>query len=177
MICSSINVGGGGAVLKELVTNLTDNETLINAVVLVNSNPAYLPTYIGKYQEGNNWVFQYSFPNTPDYTEFGAGAGLANFIASNFKTIAILLVALAGVTIVWLWRDVETKQSETEGKLSDNTTATIQSCLDNPSLTAEQKAKCIEEVLAALKKGTDWGPIVLVGAGILGLAYILGNRK
>lgn len=168
--------GGNGKVQKELVTNLTDNESLIIAAVFATSNVNLHPVFIRKYQEGDNWVFLFEF-DVPlfDYAEFGAGAGLARFIEMNWKSISYLLAILGIGAIVWVWREPETKHEEVRGKVSDNTQTEIDAILNNPELTPEQKTTLIEEILKGAGETTDWaGALIGLGA-LLGLAYVAGE--
>ncbi len=162
---------------KELVTNLTSNESLIKAAVFFSSSPGVSQQYVGKRQEGNNWVFSfdlYHYDSTT-YAEMGAGAGLANFIAKNWSSIAALLVSLGVVAIVWLWRDAVTAQPERDVKISDNDTKNIAEVLDDPSLTADQKQKLIEEILKKSYGGTDWQTTIIIIVIIIAVAYIVSS--
>ncbi|SNQ62048.1 hypothetical protein [Candidatus Methanoperedens nitratireducens] len=173
-----VTLPGTGKVKKELVTNLTDNEALIIAAVWATSNPSSRPTFFKKYQEGSNWVFQFEFTKTPDYAEFGAGAGLLRFIEANWKSISYLLAILGIGAIVWLWREPQTKAEEVRGKISDNTQSEIDTILSNQSLTPAQKQALIEAILRNVpgeKKETDWGGIVLPVAGLIAAAYVIGE--
>ncbi len=141
-----------GPIIKELVTNLTDNETLVKAAVFSTAPDIYTYTYLGKYREGNNTVFKFEYKKPAiDYVEFGAGAGLANFVAANWKSIASLLALLGVASMVWMWRDAVTKQVEVQGKISDNTKSNLDSVLNDRTLTSDQKAALIEEILKSGK--------------------------
>lgn len=153
--------------IKELVTNLTDNEFLIKAVVGINFE------YLGKYPEGNNWVFQ--FNKIGEYIELGIAAGLAKFVQANFKTIAALLATWGVVSIVWFWRDAVTKKEEVKGEISDDVRDVITKILQDPTLTPEQKVILIEEVLrrATYKEPLSLSTVALAGIIVVGSALLL----
>lgn len=167
----------GRTVRKELVTNLSSDETIVNVVVKSGSNIGCIYQYVGKRQEGTNWVFSYDFHDVDNcgYAELGAGAGLTKFIANNWASIAKLLVVLGVVTIVWLWRDAQTAQPEAEATISTNDTTNIGNVLDNPSLTPEQKESLIAKILQKSYSSTDWATTALYAVGILAGAYVLGT--
>jgi len=149
--CTTEGTSCGTVITKELVTNLTSDENLIKAVIVMTETPGKY-TYVRKYQEGADWVFVFNCNTEFNYLEFGAGAGLAKFIGANWTSIAWLLATAGIITIVWMWRDVSTKAIELEGKLSDDTTNRIKLITDNTELTPEEKAKLISEVLGAYKE-------------------------
>ncbi len=161
---------------KELVTNLTSNETIVKAaVILVETTNA---TYVSKYQEGQNWVFVFEFDREPAYVELGAGATFAKFVAKNWATIAAVLVGLGVVAIVWLWRDAVTAVPEAQAQISANDTQSLAEILNNPTLTPEQKTSLVETVLKKTYgdlTGADSGSYILYGIGILAAAYIIGE--
>lgn len=138
-------------VIKELVTNLTTDENLIKASIILTGTVADDYTYVGKYTEGINTVFQFRVVKGVDYAEFGAGAGLSNFITANWKSIASLLALLGVASIVWAWRDSITKNVDVQGKISDDIKDNITEILADKTLTAEQKSALISEVLKAVK--------------------------
>ncbi len=147
-----------GPIIKELVTNLTDNEDLVKASQFFTGSVCEKYTYLGKYREGNSTVFKFQFEKTCTAAEMGAGGGLANFIAANWKSIASLLALLGVGAIVWMWRDAVTKQVEVQGKISDNTTSNITKVLNDSTLTPDQKSRLIEEILKSnyvAPKGLD----------------------
>ncbi len=60
----------------------------------------------------------------------------------------IYMLALLGVaSMVWMWRDAVTKQVEVQGKISDNTKSNLDAVLNDSTLTPDQKARLIEEIL------------------------------
>ncbi len=169
----------GNKLRKELVTNLTSNETIVRAaVILAETTNA---TYISKYQEGQNWVFVFEFDREPAYVELGAGATFTKFVAKNWKTIAAVLVSLGVVAIVWLWRDAVTAVPEAQAQISANDTQSLAEILNNPTLTPEQKTSLVETVLKKTygdltgATGADSGSYILYGIGILAAAYIIGE--
>ena len=178
MLCTSVTVGGG-TVVKELVTNLTDNEALIQAAVFVGvSDMCTQYTFIEKYQEDSNWVFKFEINKTCDVVALGF-SGLTKFISNNFKTIAYLLATAGIITIIWMWRDAETKQIEADVKLAETAENEIAAILANPEFTPEQKAALIEEILNTLPGagGTDYTSTIILVAAVLGAAYVLSGRR
>ena len=179
MLCTSVTVGGG-TVVKELVTNLTDNEALIQAAVFVGvSDMCTQYTFIEKYQEDSNWVFKFEINKTCDVVALGF-SGLTKFISNNFTAITALLITAGIVTIIWMWRDVETKQIEADVKLVETTENEITEVLNNPDLTAEQKAALIELILQNIPgtdDGTDYTSTIILVAAVLGAAYVLGRGR
>ncbi len=168
----------GNKLRKELVTNLTSNETIVRAAVILTETTN--ATYISKYQEGQNWVFVFEFDREPAYVELGAGAIFAKFVAKNWATIAAVLVSLGVVAIVWFWRDAVTAVPEAQVTISANDTASINEILNNSSLTPEQKKASIEMVLKKsygdlTGTGTDTGTVVLYGIAVLAAAYLIGE--
>lgn len=163
---------------KELVTNLTSNETIVKAAAFSSFNPCVSASYIGKRQEGKNWVFTFSlhqFDPNCTYAEMGTGAGLAKFISVNWSSIAALLVSLGVVAIVWMWRDAVTAEPERDAKISDNDTKSIGDVLDDPDLSPAQKQKLIEEILKKSYGGTDWQTTIIIVAIIIAVAYVLSK--
>jgi hypothetical protein len=174
---SAYNQGGGTGttiIRKELVTNLTSDETLIKVIVAFGVGGSQ--TYISKRQEGNNWVFLFEFQTIPNYVLFGAGAGLAKFIELNGKAIAAVLVSLGIVSIVWIWRDAVTSTNETQATISSNDTASISGILGDSTLTSPQKTLLIEEILKKSYGGTDWNKIITTIVIIAATAYILKGK-
>jgi hypothetical protein len=170
--CQAAGCQGVGT-RKELVTNLTSNETLIRAVVVMTDGGS--ATYISKRQEGNNWVFLFDFDrSTIDYTQFGAGAGLAKFIAANWMSIAAVLVSLGIVTIVWLWRDAVTAVPEAQATISTNDSNSIAGILADTTLTPDQKTALIQEILQK-SYGSDWQTTAFYAVIILAIAYLIGE--
>lgn len=163
---------------KELVTNLTSNESLVKAAAFFSDNPCVSSQYVGKRQEGENWVFTFDifqFDPGCSYAEMGAGAGLAKFIAKNWSSIAALLASLGVVAIVWLWRDAVTAQPERDAKISDNDTASIDSILKDPDLTPAQKEALISEILKKSYGGTDWEKIILTVVIIISAVWLIAQ--
>jgi len=148
-----------GIITKELVTNLTSDENIIKAALILVDSPGKY-TYVKKYQEGTNWVFVFTSNDEFNYVALGPGAGLSKFLAANWKSVSLLLTGLGVVTIIWMWRDVSTKAIEKEGKISDNTNDNINKILSDPTLTAAQKAALIEQILKNAKIETDWESLV-----------------
>lgn len=170
---------GGGAVtgIKRLVTNLTDNETLIKAVIYAN-DAINTPKFIRKYPVADGTAFEFEFKNV-NYVEFGAGAGLARFLAQHWLAVATLVITTVGFALIWRWEDIEMAKVEAQADLADATYKTITDTLTNPTLTDAQKTTIIEKLLAAYGKGTedktDWGSIALtLGLAAIGI-YALTN--
>ncbi len=173
MVCAQVTIVA--TVRKELVTNLTSDENLINASLIATGGTCGY-TYIEKYQEGDNWVFVYDVVDC-NLVEFGGATALANFLAANFAIVAILFLSVIGFTVVWMWRDAVTKEVEVDAKMADNQYNCVQAVLSNTSLTPEEQQAQVELCLQLGPESTDWATIGLGAAVILGAAYVLGNRK
>ena len=98
----------------------------------------------------------------------------------SFTAITALLITAGIVTIIWMWRDVETKQIEADVKLAETTENEIIEILNNPDLTAEQKAALIELILQNIPGtdgGTDYTSTIVLVAALLGAAYVLSRGR
>lgn len=176
MACASVVIQSREKVLKDLVTNLTDNELLVNAAVFASGDQICAkPTYISKSQDPDgNWRFVYEFNPGCNIVEFGA-AGLTSFIAKNFKLIAALFLAVLGFTLIWRWETHLEHQTEAEVKLSDNIESEIDKILSDDSLTPEQKHNLIEKILGQASQPQDWTQYILPAAGLFAGAIVLSS--
>ena len=118
-------------------------------------------------------------PSPIKYVSAGIGAAVLKILSALFSWVkanpgkaTLLGVSFAYLTIKIV--DWQTKVVEAEVKKEDSDT--IDTVLNNPEMTPDQKLKLILDLLGK-EAGTDWGTIFLIGAGILGLAYVLGGKK
>jgi hypothetical protein len=165
------------AIRKELVTNLTNSETVIKIALAISTQGDI--TYISKRTEGSNTVFLFEFSVVPDYVQFGGGAGLARFIAKNFKTIAVLFVSILGFAVIWKWQDAVTKTEEVKGDISNTVKELIIKILQDPTMTDSQKSDAIAAILKAYypeETSTDWETIIIALGAIAAAAYLLKGK-
>ncbi len=118
-------------------------------------------------------------PSPIKYTSLGMGAGLAKIAAALFtwaKANPLLAATLLGSIIYLGIKIVDWQTKSVEKEMAISTDTTVQSCLNNSSLTAEQKIACIYEYLNS-KTGTDWTKIAEYALYAVALFFILGMVK
>lgn len=182
MICTQVTIGGGIQSLKAVefgpfwAQYLSDDELKIFARIgilsmgdEVTSEPVH---------RENNMAYVVFTPAAVKYTELGILSGakailtaLFNWAKANPTKAALLLASLAYVSIKII--DWQTKAIEGGVQISQDDTVT--SILNDTSLSADQKLAALMEYLG-MKTGTDWGPIAIGIAAILGAAYVLGRK-
>lgn len=111
---------------------------------------------------------------------FLAALGLTEAVWIAVLGIIRLLSWIGGIVLVSSYiRDAVTKVTEEQVTATQNDT--IETILARTDLTAAQKEALIRQYLNLQDTGffdnLDTGKIILIAAGILGLAYVLGGKK
>ena len=95
--------------------------------------------------------------------------------------IVWLLTALGILTLGWklvdLANNIVSAYDNSENREADTKRAGCIQTQLAAGKTEEEALKICQISYPEKEKGTDWGTIFLIGAGILGLAYVLGEKK
>lgn len=125
---------------------------------------------------------RYVFNVGQQYVQFGPGAFFGRILAPQFiRSIAGLIAVIAGFVLVWKWLDGDTQLVEAVHELQQENTDRIKAIQGDPTLTPEQKAASITQVLENEReaieatKGIDWGAIAMWGAAGLALYAIIDS--